>query len=771
MDANNQPIIMDTSTVESTPENEVPDTSTPEHTSTPENEGSEDLNFSSEEDDPNDEDYVEPSPAKKRLRASMLRAPPPGLELYPRKPIKAKKEGKPTPVEEKLWNKQVAKKMKSDSSERDLLAAFMLLACSKPKPWMNSMSLFLLVSSFLGISPFNIVLGMHVVEKPNPTLDRRKLILNHWKVPAITHLNKDGKGWIEATCKQLIEKWDETIDSISKKYSPEAMPNTITLPHASPKGFLKKVLYGRIILHNIWWGHPECFSKDATTIQRVKNEVIAWGVENLLHITSWEKFHAKVKLYCAEGCETHRKNYLKEIRQTELPIQPNNNNNPKPNSDAVDGGSNSNNHPDHPPTPPSPPTPNPDTNAPKDGNISAPTAPTVGDANSNAPTPTTDASVTTDSITTDSIKSPTNANDTKASNKAPTTKQDDIARFLQSSMESKMEDAWNPLEVALSGLHQTSASSIWLHYHSDDTKLHDLSPPKRKRRGVEYKIPSESFIMMASDILRLMNELVLACDGGGLKTKRYHWEYLLLKGINQVGDIMDSQLRVRAMLVCLILSAASTDGSCIKATINLFQKNFLTLDGMAGAKIPEIEACIEGCGLQHKRAHYLQDTFKEICGPHKGVVPDELEALVKLPGVGQKTAILLLNEAYGFFAGIGCDVHVCYTSLALGLFALDDLKEPYAGHVEASLRTWIPQYDYKKVNCTFGSMVQLVTEILDGSIDKKKANQFLACMAKFQGDKYEYEIIWFIIGRILYLLHRNNGTTQQQDSKKKDTTK
>ena len=92
----------------------------------------------------------------------------------------------------------------------------------------------------------------------------------------------------------------------------------------------------------------------------------------------------------------------------------------------------------------------------------------------------------------------------------------------------------------------------------------------------------------------------------------------------------------------------------------------------------------------------------------QGIVPTTIDELTTLPGVGQKTAILVLNNAYGLFAGIGCDKHVCYGAVALELFGFTfGLSKANPDHVEACLQTWIHRKDVKNIKPTFGSFVQL----------------------------------------------------------------
>ena len=199
---------------------------------------------------------------------------------------------------------------------------------------------------------------------------------------------------------------------------------------------------------------------------------------------------------------------------------------------------------------------------------------------------------------------------------------------------------------------------------------------------------------MALQVFNMMNVLLVECSCQGVHIIRSNWEYYLMDelGILQDEDI-DSQLRIRAMLVCLILSAASTDIACIKSTGKLKAAKLLdTVDALADASVEDIKACILEVGIQNNRAVFLKQAFCKLRDEFTGIVPTTVRTLMSLPGVGRKTAILLLNEGYGFFAGIGTDKHVCDVAEGLGLFGLTfELKKAHPQHVEYSLCKCFPQ--------------------------------------------------------------------------------
>ena len=225
------------------------------------------------------------------------------------------------------------------------------------------------------------------------------------------------------------------------------------------------------------------------------------------------------------------------------------------------------------------------------------------------------------------------------------------------------------------------------------------------------------------------------------------------------------------MLVCLILSAASTDASCINSTRELHKAHLLdSVDALADASVEKIRECIRKGGIHKTRAKYLKRAFCMLRDKYSAIVPTKVDDLITLPGVGRKTAILVLNEAYGFFSGIGTDKHVCHGAEALGLFDLTfGLKRPSPLHVEASLSMWIPQHECKEINTIFGSFAQLFTQDLatvKAEHSKKKLNIVLLAILQRFHSYYELELIWFIIGKLRahYQRKESQKRTKRSDS-------
>jgi endonuclease-3 len=119
------------------------------------------------------------------------------------------------------------------------------------------------------------------------------------------------------------------------------------------------------------------------------------------------------------------------------------------------------------------------------------------------------------------------------------------------------------------------------------------------------------------------------------------------------------------LLVATILSAQCTDKQVNQVTPALF-KRFKTPAEFARAPLSAIEQLIRPTGFFHNKAKNIKNCAKAIQEKHNGEVPQTIEELVKLPGVGRKTANVVLGAAFGV-PGVVVDTHVARISQRLGL--------------------------------------------------------------------------------------------------------
>jgi endonuclease-3 len=124
------------------------------------------------------------------------------------------------------------------------------------------------------------------------------------------------------------------------------------------------------------------------------------------------------------------------------------------------------------------------------------------------------------------------------------------------------------------------------------------------------------------------------------------------------------------MLISTILSAQCTDARVNIVTAKVFKK-YKSVEDWARAELKEIESDIRSTGFYHNKAVNIKNATKAIIERFDGKVPDTLEELVTLPGVGRKTANVVLGNAFGRPA-IACDTHVIRLSRRLGLSSNSD---------------------------------------------------------------------------------------------------
>ena len=143
------------------------------------------------------------------------------------------------------------------------------------------------------------------------------------------------------------------------------------------------------------------------------------------------------------------------------------------------------------------------------------------------------------------------------------------------------------------------------------------------------------------------------------------------------------------LLVATVLSAQCTDERVNQVTPALFAR-WTGPEEMARAGQSELEAAIRSIGLHRSKARNLRETAIRVAEDHGGHVPRDLRTLIGFPGVGPKTAKVILGEAFGIAAGIAVDTHVKRVAGRIGLSREDD-PERIAGDLEALVRRehWI----------------------------------------------------------------------------------
>ncbi|MCR4614946.1 MAG: endonuclease III [Clostridiales bacterium] len=137
------------------------------------------------------------------------------------------------------------------------------------------------------------------------------------------------------------------------------------------------------------------------------------------------------------------------------------------------------------------------------------------------------------------------------------------------------------------------------------------------------------------------------------------------------------------LLVATRLSAQCTDARVNTVTPALFAE-FPTPEAFAGAELSRVEELIRSCGFYHTKAKDLIAMSQMLLAEYGGKVPDSIEALTRLPGVGRKTANLICGDVYGKPAVVA-DTHLIRITNLLGLA---DTKNPLK--VEIELKKLLP---------------------------------------------------------------------------------
>jgi endonuclease-3 len=147
------------------------------------------------------------------------------------------------------------------------------------------------------------------------------------------------------------------------------------------------------------------------------------------------------------------------------------------------------------------------------------------------------------------------------------------------------------------------------------------------------------------------------------------------------------------LLVAVQLSAQCTDKKVNQVTPALFKK-YPTLDayvkaGKTAAGVHQFEDMVHACGFYRAKTKNILAAAREIKEKYGGKLPRTMEEMVKVPGVGRKSANVILGNAYGVVEGIAVDTHVMRLSRVFGL-----TKEKTPEKIEQDLMVIIPKKDW-----------------------------------------------------------------------------
>lgn len=146
------------------------------------------------------------------------------------------------------------------------------------------------------------------------------------------------------------------------------------------------------------------------------------------------------------------------------------------------------------------------------------------------------------------------------------------------------------------------------------------------------------------------------------------------------------------MVICVLLSAQTTDAAVNRVTPELFRR-WPDAASMAEANPDEVGEVIRSIGFWRGKSRHCVEAAQMIMADFGGEVPSTMEELTRLPGVGRKTANIVLNKAFGIVDGIAVDTHVYRISCRLGFS-----KAPNPLACEQDLLELLPQELWGPVN-------------------------------------------------------------------------
>jgi endonuclease-3 len=144
------------------------------------------------------------------------------------------------------------------------------------------------------------------------------------------------------------------------------------------------------------------------------------------------------------------------------------------------------------------------------------------------------------------------------------------------------------------------------------------------------------------------------------------------------------------LVVAVVLSAQERDAKVNEVTKELFKK-FNTPQQFANASLEEIEKEISSISFYRKKAEYIKKISQILVEKYGGEVPKSIEELEKLPGIGRKSANMILYNAFGINEGIAVDRHVLRVSQRLGL-----TKQQKPEKAEQELMKLVPKDQWGK---------------------------------------------------------------------------
>ena len=325
--------------------------------------------------------------------------------------------------------------------------------------------------------------------------------------------------------------------------------------------------------------------------------------------------------------------------------------------------------------------------------------------------------------------------------------------FMEYGRLCSVEKTQKLLCCSLKGLHASSLQDLFNDHCGfvDEEVKPEWRPPTQKLSSankIEFIEPSDGFRQAAMEVYQVLHVFIISCQFNHVAPVRWNWEHSLVSKLGRP----DHATKQFALLVCLVLSAATVDKSCIEATANLFAAGYLDPYKLSVADIKTIQGLIHRCGIQKVKSRFLINMANTVLYQYNGVPPTNLPALMKLSGVARKTAVLFLSEGCGMLEGIGSDTHVLNVTDALELIGRAERGPRITPeHAEASLREWVEPTLCRDVNRTMGSFAQLFTQDLATIHTPEQvrlSNAVVQAVRENTSKPLHVELFWFALKRV-----------------------
>ena len=184
------------------------------------------------------------------------------------------------------------------------------------------------------------------------------------------------------------------------------------------------------------------------------------------------------------------------------------------------------------------------------------------------------------------------------------------------------------------------------------------------------------------------------------KQKRY--KKINKTNINELYDILNTYYKDAKcglkfntpyeLVIALILAAQCTDKR-VNEILPIFMKHFKTVENVANSNLEEIIKIIKPCGYYNSKASAILETSKILVKNYNSKVPNTMQDLLKLKGIGRKSANIILQECFNITEGIAVDTHVTRISRKIGLSNGNTQRE-----IENDLMNIFDKVTYYRIN-------------------------------------------------------------------------